>query len=73
MEGTEIDECPVSFISPATLSLMGTLDVAELARPSGAALYGPDLSKWPARMVDALVTIEIERTKADNARQEAAD
>jgi hypothetical protein len=38
---------------------------------SGAALYGADLSRWPARMVDAQVVINQERIRESNAQQAA--
>lgn len=38
---------------------------------SGAGLYGPDLSEWPARMVAVISTIENERIKVSNQEFEA--
>jgi hypothetical protein len=40
-------------------------------RASGAALFGPDLGRWPGWAVDTLVVLEIERIKEHNARMEA--
>lgn len=31
-----------------------------VSESTGAPLYGPDLSKWPARVVDAIDVIEVE-------------
>ncbi len=38
---------------------------------TGAAMYGPDLSKYPAKLVDVLTTLEREHNKVENARFEA--
>ena len=38
---------------------------------TGAALFGPDLSKWHPRIVDAAVVIEQESIREHNARFEA--
>lgn len=38
---------------------------------SGASLYGPDLSKWPAEMVDAQVLIQIQENITTNAIRDA--
>lgn len=71
---TEIDECPVSFITPRSQELVAIFGTAQHGqRASGSALYGPDLSKWPAVAVDALVCLELEKNAADNARREALD
>jgi hypothetical protein len=72
IEDTEIDECPVSLISPESIQVVEAHGRARIANQScGAQMYGPDLSRWPARDVDALVLIETERTKEHNARIEA--
>jgi len=55
--------------------LRAWVDIARRAefaqQASGAALFGPDLSRWPARAVDALVTIQAEQNRAENARSAA--
>lgn len=58
-------ECPVSLI---TISAKNTLDAHSRAHIAGTFLYGPNLSRWPAREVDASVIISYERSRADNAR-----
>ncbi len=69
---TEIDECPVSFITPKASEIVQILNRTRHAKEnSGAGLFGHDLSKWPAWAVDAVVVIEQERIKAENARFEA--
>lgn len=42
------------------------------AEYAGSPVFGPDLSRWPARMVDAAAVIQQERNREQNARQEAA-
>lgn len=70
--GTEILECPVSYITPRSQELVSILGTATHAqRATGASLFGPDLSKWPAKAVDASVCLELERISTDNARREA--
>lgn len=67
-----MNECPVSLISPKSAELVQVFTRANHAREGGgAALFGPDLSKWPTWAVDALVVIEQERVKEHNARLEA--
>jgi hypothetical protein len=62
----------VSLISPQSAELIQVFSRARHAREGGGAtLFGPDLSKWPAWAVDALVVIEQERIKEHNARIEA--
>ena len=37
---------------------------------TGAGLYGSDASKYPAKLVDVITTLEKERIETDNARYE---
>jgi hypothetical protein len=72
IEGLEIQECPRSYITPRSTELVNIFGSAQHAtKASGAALYGPDLAKWPAWAVDACVVLEIERILEHNARIEA--
>jgi hypothetical protein len=69
---TEIPECPVSYVSPKAQELVQIFNRGRHAHEnSGVGLFGHDLSKWPAWAVDAVVVIEQERIKAENARFEA--
>jgi len=46
--------------------------MAKLAKDAtGASLYGPDLSKWPSREVEALTVLQYEHNRVENARIEA--
>jgi hypothetical protein len=72
IEGVETAECPVSLISPRAAEIVQVFSRAKYAKDgAGAALYGPDLSKWPAWAVDAAVAIEQERIREHNARSAA--
>ncbi|MCC6591609.1 MAG: hypothetical protein IT168_33290 [Bryobacterales bacterium] len=63
------NECPVSLITPESKRLVEVFERADFAHQgSGAALYGTDLSRWPARAIDALVVIQQERNREHNAR-----
>ena len=54
------------------MELVTILERARHARNGGgAAMFGDDLSRWPAWAVDALVVVEQERIKEHNARLEA--
>jgi hypothetical protein len=69
--GVSIKECPVSFITPKSIDLVQVAAKSQHAREaSGASLYGPDLSKWPARAAEVMITLEVERVTAENARYE---
>jgi hypothetical protein len=76
VEGVTCNECPKSKVlaSPNCGELRAWVDIARRAefasQASGAALFGTDLSKWPARAVDALVTIQQERNRSEHARDE---
>jgi hypothetical protein len=68
-ENVQMDECPVSLISPAAQHLVMTFLDAKLVRDStGAVLYGTDLRAWPVKMHDAAVLIERCRIAEHNAR-----
>jgi hypothetical protein len=62
----------VSLITPESKRLVQILARSERAHEaSGASLYGPNLSRWPVRMLDAQVAIQQETNRESNARQEA--
>lgn len=77
VEGVRANECPKSVVlaAPNSGELRAWIEIARRSefahQASGASLYGPDLSKWPARAVDALVTIQQEQNRAENARTAA--
>lgn len=72
VDGTEVNECPVSLITPRSLELVQIFARARyVADEGGAALFGPDISRWPIWAVDATVVIEQERAKEQAARFEA--
>lgn len=54
------------------VELIGIFNRARLAREAGgAALYGPNLSQWPAWAVDLTALLEGERIAFENAQFEA--
>lgn len=62
----------MSFVTPHSVELVQIFSRARHAtEASGAALFGPDLSRWPAWAVDAAVVIEQERIRVENARMTA--
>lgn len=74
IEDTQIDDCPVSYITPHSLELIQIANRTDLAKEkTGAAAYGPDLSKYPSRMVDVFTILEREGRKVDQARTEAEE
>lgn len=65
-------ECPVSAITPQSQELIQIYARnAHMQEAAGASLFGPDMGKWPARMVDVFVALESERVKSDNAQTRA--
>jgi hypothetical protein len=72
VDDTEIDECPVSLITPASVELVQVIDRMHIAKDrTGASPYGTDLSKYPSKLVDSLIAIEIEERKVALARHTA--
>jgi len=62
----------VSLITPRSIEIVHVFSRARRAHEaSGAALFGPDLSRWPGWAADAAVVIEEERIREHNARVEA--
>jgi hypothetical protein len=58
--------CPVSVITPESLTAVHRFSEARRTQKLGGVLYGPDSSRWPARW-HAVVTLlqhEIEREEA---------
>lgn len=71
MEDVESAECPVSLITPDTAELLRLFTRAERLQESGTALFGPDLSAWPAWAVDAFDVLTTESIRYENAKWEA--
>lgn len=74
IDGVMSAECPASLITPESIA---TLEIVNRNRhvreASGCSIFGSDVSRWPAKFVDALELIEIERIRVDNARAEAEE
>ncbi|HXS93185.1 MAG TPA: hypothetical protein VN736_01200 [Candidatus Limnocylindrales bacterium] len=63
----ECTDCPVSFITPASRHLIQVeVQNQVLKESTGASLYGPDLSKWPSKVVDAFTCIATTRNEYDH-------
>jgi len=72
IEDTEIHDCPKSFITPEYIELVQIIDRMNIVKDrTGASPYGTDLSKYPSKLVDSLIAIEIEERKVANARHTA--
>ena len=69
--GIKCEECPVSYISQKSLDLI-QIDMRQRIahKATGAFLYGPDLSKWPSKLLDALTVIEDEQRSIENGLYE---
>jgi hypothetical protein len=68
IEGVAINECPKSLVTPQSNALVEIFTRAEYAHEgSGASLFGPNLSKWHPRMVDALKVVEQEKNRYHSA------
>jgi hypothetical protein len=69
LDEVSCNECPVTLVTPESMRLVEIFGRAQFV--SGAPLYGPDLSRWPARMVDAAAVIQQEQNRTENARSKA--
>ena len=58
--------CPVSVITPESLTTVRRFSDARRTQKLGGVLYGPDSSRWPARWHDIVTLLqhEIEREEA---------
>ena len=80
--GTAINECPVSLLEVESANFKNGLGANELVQlfarsqvmheAFGVSLYGGDLNKWPARLVDAFVLLQEEHRKVENLRNSAS-
>jgi hypothetical protein len=65
-------ECPVSAITPESLTLLALLDSnAAASNAASATLYGPDLSQHPAWWSDAIRIIDLTRRQYEAAEMQA--
>ena len=69
---TTLKECPRSFITADSIELIQLTTRLNLAKEkTGACAFGPDLSKYPSRLLDAFIVLEREERKIEHARYEA--
>lgn len=71
IDKTEIDECPVSHISPWAAEVVASLALNTQVRDATGESPLPSVKLWPAKFVDAARICEVERIKEHNARIEA--
>ncbi len=65
----QIDECPVSYITPASRELVNIEGRMRRVHDAGGAVFlGPDSSMWPAWWADGVALIEVQRVLEHNAR-----
>lgn len=70
VEETDIDECPVSYVSAWAAELAGSLEVMRQVREATGENPLPSVNRWPVRLLDAARLVNIERIKENNARME---
>jgi hypothetical protein len=69
--GTEIAECPVSYIGAEARQIVEIFFRGKLIHGNcGAQMFGPDQSQWPVWAADAVAIIEQESIREHNARME---
>lgn len=66
INGVSTAECPVSLTDGWTFQVL--MDYAEAGRFEGAHMYGPDLSRWPARLFDAFALFALEDSRIENEK-----
>jgi hypothetical protein len=72
VSGVETAECPVSLITAESLQLLEMVTSSNLTKESsGAALFGPNTSRWPAWWHDAVVVVALQERAEQAARMEA--
>ncbi len=67
--GAGVNECPVSFITGPSLSLLDTYNRISAIHDMGGSVGTMD--DWPAADVDAFIIFSNEEAKYKNARAEA--
>ena len=71
IEGTEIEECPASSISPWAMDMVHTIESARQEREATGENSLPPVRTWPVRLLDAATLIWRESNRIDIARHEA--
>jgi hypothetical protein len=64
--------CPVSIITPESMAMLQLIGRNRHVKEVGGSIFG-DVSKLPARFVDAMELVQIERTTLDNLMSEVGD
>lgn len=59
-------ECPRSLYSDELKELVQDFAKSRIFGQFGASLYGPDLSSWPARTVEAFLIMHRESERVDS-------
>lgn len=74
IDDTDTAECPVSLITSGSLLALELVNRnRHVHAATGGCLFGADASRWPARLVDAIELIEIEKIRVENKRAEVED
>lgn len=73
VKGIRTAECPVSLIKGASSNWVETFSRMKRMKENGAALFGSDLSQWPARTVAAMDVLETENLRYEQAEREALE
>jgi hypothetical protein len=63
--------CPISCITPESLSVVQKFFAARRAHKLGGVFYGPDSSLWPARWFEAVSILQHELEREESAAQKA--
>jgi hypothetical protein len=66
-----IRDCPVSFITGESQTLVELHAHAEIAKDNGGTMFGPDASKWPAWWADAQGVIAMIKRSHEKAFEKA--
>jgi len=67
----DCSECPITYVTPTTRHWIYTERQQDILKEStGACLYGPDISKWPSKMVDVFTTIASCKNEYDYRKHE---
>lgn len=70
VEGVTTSECPVSLISPESIVMISTINRSRHVKEAVGTSSLGDISRLPARFVDAIEIVEIERIRIENAKAE---
>ena len=66
IDGTQVNECPVTFVTPESLQMIELIQINRVTKP--AALFGPDTGRWPAWLADATMCIEAALAAEEQAK-----